>query len=86
MSTLRLSIDWVITISRDINKKMKREYKQAYEAPKMVRFELKPSLTVLADLSIETTPGPDPVYDPDGWGDIEDQHWGRLGNKNGENF
>lgn len=63
---------------------MKREYKQAYEAPKMVRFELKPSLTVLADLSIETTLG-DPEYDPD-WGDIEDQHWGRRGNKNNEHY
>ena len=64
---------------------MNREYKQAYEAPKMVRFELKPSLNVLADLSIETTPGQDPMYDPD-WGDIEDQHWGRRGNKNNAHF
>ena len=64
---------------------MNREYKQAYEAPKMVRFELKPSLTVLADLSIETTPGPEPEYGED-WGDLEDQHWGRLGNKNGRHY
>jgi hypothetical protein len=70
---------------RNINKKMKREYKQAYEAPKMVRFELKPSLSILADLSIETTPGQDPTY-LDDWGDIEDQHWGRLGGKNGGNI
>ena len=51
----------------------------------MVRFELKPSLTILADLSIETTPGQDPTY-LDDWGDIEDQHWGRLGGKNGGNI
>ena len=64
---------------------MKREYKQAYEAPKMVRCELKPSLNILGSFSIETTPGPDPGYDGDGWGDMEDQHWGRTGGKNGGN-
>lgn len=55
---------------------MKREYKQAYETPKMVRFELKPGLNVLADLSIETTPGQDPMYSSDEWGELEDQTWG----------
>lgn len=64
---------------------MNREYKQTYEAPKMVRFELKPTLTVLADLSIETTPGLDPQY-LDDWGELEDQHWGHLGTGNKANF
>ena len=85
MPTRRLSIDWVIILVRSTSKKMNREYKQTYEAPKMVRFELKPSLSILADLSIETTPGQDPTY-LDDWGDIEDQHWGRLGSKNGGNI
>lgn len=84
MPTRRLSIDWVIILVRSTSKKMNREYKQTYEAPKMVRFELKPSLNVLEDFSIETTLG-EPEYGED-WGDLEDQHWGRKGQRNGRHY
>lgn len=65
---------------------MKREYKQAYEAPKMVRFELKSTLNVLDNFSVEATPGPDPSYDSSAWGDLDDQHWGHYGDKYPGNF
>lgn len=58
---------------------MKREYKQAYETPKMVRFDLKASLNVLDTFSVQTTPGADPSYDGTAWGDLEDQTWGHDG-------
>ena len=69
---------------RSTRNKMNREYKQTYEAPKMVRFELKPSLNVLEDFSIETTLG-EPEYGGD-WGQLDNQHWGRIGDRNKRHY
>ena len=54
---------------------MKREYKQAYEAPTVESFELRQALTVLDTFSFDTT-SEDPSYGGNDWGDLRQQNWG----------
>ena len=55
---------------------MDRRYKQAYEAPLALLFEVTTSLTVLDNLSVKA--GTEDIeYDESGWGTLESQNWGR---------
>ena len=54
---------------------MKREYKQAYQAPTVESFQLRQALTVLDTFSFDTT-SEDPSYGGNDWGDLRQQNWG----------